>query len=123
MLDQPDRPLHDRRRAAVVDLEVDPDEAGQDRVQAQHPADVGQPPAVDRLVVVADEQDPVRRLGEEQGEPELRPVDVLDLVDEEVGASASPAREQVRVGLEPLDRPEDEVVEVEPARGRDARVS
>ena len=101
MLDQPDGPLDDRRRTAIVDLEVDPPQAGERRVQGQDPADVGQPPAVDRLVVVADEEDPVRRRRQQQREAELRPVDVLDLVDEQVarsGRASAPSR--AGVGLE-----------------------
>ena len=86
VLDESDRPLDDRRRAAVVDLEVDPAQSRQRRVEAQHPPDVGQPPAVDGLVVVTDQQDPVRRRREQQRQPELGPVHVLDLVDQQVGA-------------------------------------
>ena len=48
-----------RARTAIVDLEVDPPQPGQQRLEAEDPADVGQPPAVDRLVVVADEEDAV----------------------------------------------------------------
>ena len=92
---------------------------GQARREAEDPPDVGQPPAVDRLVVVADQEDPVGRRGEQQGEPELRPVDVLDLVDEELAAARAPARQQRRVA--PRARAiarRIEVVEVEPAASR-----
>ena len=59
--------------------------------EAKHAADVGEPPAVDALVVVADEEDAVRGRREQQGEPELCPVDVLDLVDEQLAAAPAPA--------------------------------
>ena len=86
------------RRAAVVDDRGRPAAGPAALVgQAEDPADVGQAPAVDRLVVVADEEDPVRRRGEEQREPELGPVEVLGLVDEQVGAARAPAREDVAV--------------------------
>ena len=104
VLDQADRALDDGRRAAVVDGEVDAPQAGQVGGQAQHPAHVGEAPAVDRLVVVADEEDPVRRRRQQQGEPQLAAVDVLDLVDQQVGAARAPAREQRRVGLEQPQR-------------------
>ncbi len=104
--DEPDRPLHDRPRAAVVrDLRSTRRRPGQRAVQAEDPPDVGQPPAVDRLVVVADEEDPVGRRGEQQGQPELGPIDVLDLVDEEVAAAlAASARGRRRVRLEGCER-------------------
>ena len=122
MLDQPDGPFDDRPRASVVDLEVHPTEAGQSVVEGQDPPDVGQPPAVDRLVVVADEEDPVGRRRQQERQPELRPIDVLDLVDEQlaapVGASgrAAPGR-----ASRTRDRAQDEIVEVEAAaRGHGA---
>ena len=75
-------------RAAVVHHEVDPAEARQRVGEAEDAPDVGESPAVDRLVVVADEEDPVRRRREEQRQPELGPVEVLGLVDEEMRAAA-----------------------------------
>jgi hypothetical protein len=102
VLDEPHGPRKDGRRAAVVDLEVDPSEAGQARRQAQDAPHVGEPPAVDALVVVADEEDPIRRRRQEQGQRQLAPVDVLDLVDQEVGAASPPAAEE---GFVPAERP------------------
>ena len=117
--DEANRPLDDRPRAPVVDLEVDPPEAGQHRVQAEDTTHVGQAPAVDRLVVVADQQDPVRRFGEEQGEAELGAIDVLDLVDEQMARTGTASGRAGPVPLERVDGAEDEVVEVEPAGRRD----
>ena len=102
----------------MVHLEVDASQPGQQRRETEHTADVGEPPAVDALVVVADEEDAVRGRGKQQGEPELRPVDVLDLVDEQLAAAPSPAREEGLVGRQPVDRPQDEIVEVEAASCR-----
>ena len=106
-------------RASVVDLEVDPTQAGQAIVEAEDPADVRESPAVDRLVVVADEEDPVGRRGQQERQPELCPIDVLDLVDEQLPAPRPPARQQRRLALEDGDRAQDEIVEVEPAGRRD----
>ena len=116
VLDQPDRAFQHRGRAAVVRLEVHAAEARQRLVrEAQQAPDVGQPPAVDRLVVVADEEDAVGRRGEQQRKPELRPIEVLGLVDEQVRAPVAPRGEQGRVALEQPQRPGDQVVEVEAA--------
>ena len=90
--DEAHRALDDRYRAAVVDGQVHPPQAWQRCAKVEHPPDVGQPPAVDRLVVVADEEDPVRRRREQEGEPQLGAVDVLDLVDEQVGTGRATAR-------------------------------
>ncbi len=50
---------------------------------------------------------------EEQGEPELAPVDVLDLVDQQVRTGDVPAGEDGRLGLEQPHGAGDEIVEVE----------
>ena len=56
------------------------------------------------------------RCGQQQRQPELHSIDVLHLVDEQLAAAFAPARKQAVVVLERLDRAQDEVVEVEPAR-------
>ena len=117
-LDQADGSLHDLARAAVVHFEVDTAEAGQVLDEAQDPPDVGEPPAVDRLVVVADQKDAVGGRRQQQCQTELCSVDVLDLIDEELPAVTAPAGEQGRVRFEPLDGAQDEIVEIEaPGRG------
>jgi hypothetical protein len=88
-------------------------EPGQRGREAEHTTHVGQAPAVDRLVVVADEEDPVGRRGEEQRQVELRAVEVLRLVDEEVRARGAPSDEQGWGLAQPVERPTDQVVEVE----------
>ena len=107
----------------MVHLKVDASQPGQDGGETEHAADVGEPPAVDALVVVADEEDPIGGRRKQQGELELRPVDVLDLVDKQLAAARAPAGEERLVGRQHLDRPQDEVVEVEAAgRGDGALV-
>ena len=49
--------LDDRPRTAVVRHEVDPPQSGERAGEIEHTPHVGQPPRVDRLVVVADEED------------------------------------------------------------------
>ena len=48
------------------------------------PPDIGQSPAIDGLVVVADQEDPIGRRGEQQRHAQLRSVHVLDLVNEQL---------------------------------------
>ncbi len=112
MLHEADRPGQHGCGASIVDRQVDAPEAGQGRRKAQDPAHVGQPPAVDALVVVADEEDAVRRGCQEQRQPELARVHVLDLVDEQVRAARPPAGEKRRLRLQDPQRPCDQVVEV-----------
>ena len=119
VLDEPDRALDDRARTAVVDLEIDPPQTGQERLEPEDPTDIGQPPAVDRLVVVADEADVVRRGRQQQREVELQPVDVLRLVDQQRRRPRPPAGEQHRIGRETPDSPDHQVVEVDAARRLD----
>ena len=116
MGDEPDGALDDRRRTAVVHLQVNTSQPGKHGGETEDTADVGEPPAVDALVVVADEEDAIRGRRKQQGEPELRPIDILDLVDEQLAAASPPAGEERLVGRQHVDRPQDEVVEVEAAR-------
>ena len=124
VLDQPDRPRDDRPRAAVVRLEVDAPQPGQRGRQAQDASHVGQPPAVDRLVVVADEEHVVRRArrgaarapaGSGRG-PAPRPR----------AACARRARQRARrraSACRQRERPDHEVVEVDAAGLRGPRRS
>ena len=98
VLDEPDRAVEHGRGTAVVRLEVDARQAGQGFVgEAQEAANVGEAPAVDRLVVVADEEDPVVGRREQERQPELRPIEVLRLVDEQMPAARAPCREHCGV--------------------------
>ena len=115
VLHEPDRARHDRSRAAVVGRQIDPAEPGQRAREAEHASHVGETPAIDRLVVVADEEDAVRRLREQQCELQLRPVEVLCLVDQQLGAAGTPARQGRSVVLEQPQRTDHEVVEVDAA--------
>jgi hypothetical protein len=113
MLDEPHGAPDHRRRATVVGLQVHPPQAGQAARQAQDAAHVREAPGVDRLVVVADQEDVPRRLTEEQRQVELRAVDVLDLVDEQRRAPCPPPVEERGVAPQELERAGDQVVEVQ----------
>ena len=63
---------------------------GKRRIQREDATHVGQAPTVDRLVVVAHEEDPMGRCREQERQTELRAVDVLDLVDKQMGAMVAP---------------------------------
>ena len=81
--------------------------------ETEDPTDVGQAPAVDRLIVVADEEDPVRRRCQRERKLELHLVDILDFVDQKVGAVTAPAREQEVVRPKRAHCADHQVVEVE----------
>ncbi|HEX7472874.1 MAG TPA: hypothetical protein VF323_07310, partial [Candidatus Limnocylindrales bacterium] len=104
---------HDRSRATVVRDEVHAPESGQRARELEDAPYVGQPPAVDRLVVVPHEEDPVGRCGEQEGEAELAAIDVLDLVDEQVRARDAPAGEDGGLCLQDAQGAGHEIVEVE----------
>ena len=115
MLDQPHGSLHDRSRAAVVGDEVDATQSGQSRREADHPAHVGEPPGIDRLVIVAHQEDVVLGRREDQGQLQLGPVQVLHLVHQQRPAARAPALEQERVGEKADQRSPYEIVEVQRA--------
>ena len=112
--------LEDARRRAVVALERDDPRAGKVRVEAEDVLDLRPPPAVDRLVLVPDRAERVGRLAEQPDQRVLRAVGVLVLVDEQVPDAPPLGGEQRRVLAQQAHGPDDQVVEVEGARGRRA---
>jgi hypothetical protein len=66
VLDETDGSVDDHPRAAVVHFEVHAAEAGQRVRETEDATNIREAPAVDRLVVVADEEDPVRRCREHE---------------------------------------------------------
>ena len=99
--------------------EVVPPESGQALGQPEDPPHVGQPPAVDRLVVVADEEDPVPGAASRSASPSC---DRSTSWTSSTRSSRHAARQRVEkrgVGLERRQRPGDEVVEVEPTGRRE----
>ena len=123
MLDQPHCPLEDRRGAPVVGLEVHARQVGQGLVcEAEEPPDVREAPAVDGLIVVADQEDPIRWRCQQEREPQLRAIQVLRLVHEEVSAPLAPRRKHRGVPLQEAECPRNQVVEVEAAAAPDLRL-
>ncbi len=115
-------PVQDDGRTSVVHLQVDPAEARERGLrETQQATDVGKPPTVDGLVVVADQEDAVRGRGQEQCHAQLGSVQVLRLVDEQLTASGAPSLEDVGVPFQQPQRPGNQVVEVEPTPGGDLR--
>jgi hypothetical protein len=82
--------LHDGAWATVVGHEIDPAQAREGRRKVEHAPDVGKPPGVDRLIVVAHEEDVPAVAGQGKSELELASIDVLDLVDEQGPAPVLP---------------------------------
>ena len=115
VLHQPCRPTHHLRRAAIVGRQVDPSQPGQPCCEVEDPSDVGQPPGVDRLVVVADEEDVARLPGQQQRQLQLGPVEVLRLVHEQHPRPLAPQRQRGRVARAGPA--------VHPPRGRPGRAS
>ena len=108
--------VEDQLRRAVVPLELHDRRVGVVALEVEDVPDVGAAPAVDRLVVVADDREVAVLRGERPDPQVLRPVRVLVLVDVEVAPAILVAREDVGRLVEEPDRLEEEVVEVERAR-------
>ena len=70
-------------------------------------------PAVDRLVVVADDGEVAAGAGQQRDEPVLDGVGVLELVDQDVAAALAPALEDLRELPEELERENQQIVEVD----------
>ena len=116
-LDDPQRGLHDPPARAVVLLELHHLGLGEVFPEAADVADVGAAPAVDGLVVVADDAEVAVLLGERAEEAVLRGVRVLELVDQDVVEAAT---DGVLLGLlavfEDAEDVENEVLEVDGVR-------
>ena len=112
--------VEDQLRRAVVALELDDRRVGVVPLEVEDVPDVGATPAVDRLVVVADDRE-VAVLRRERPDPQiLRPVRVLVLVDVEVAPPILVPGQRLGRLVEQPDGLEQEVVEVERARALEA---
>ena len=123
--------VEDRRERAVVPAQDDRAGAAVPVPELEDVADRGAPEAVDRLVVVADDRHVAMPLREQRHELRLRPVRVLELVDEDVPvARLERLARRGRLAQE-LERQRDLVAEVDRAvlaqqrrcTGRNARAS
>ena len=107
--------VEDQLGRAVVPLQLHDGRVRVVPLEVEDVADVGAAPAIDRLVVVADDGE-VAVFRRQRPDPQvLRPVRVLVLVDVEVAPSILVPGEDLRRPVEQLDRLEQEVVEIERA--------
>lgn len=75
-----------------------------------------------RLVVVAHDEEVVLRRRQPPDQPQLRRVDVLELIHEDVREAALPAIAEARILVEQTGGADDEIIEVQPAaRGKERR--
>ena len=93
-------------------LQQDGGGVGEGLLELQDVADVGAPPAVDRLVRVADHADVAVLAPEQHDELVLGPVGVLVLVDQDVAEPLLVGRPHVVAALQQVDRHHQQVVEV-----------
>ncbi|MFN8630348.1 MAG: hypothetical protein U0838_08500 [Chloroflexota bacterium] len=115
VLHEAHRPGHDRRRTAVVGLEVQAPQPGQRGRQVEHAPHVGKPPAIHGLIVVADEECIAPLACQQHREVQLRAVQVLRLVHQQRRAPGAPPHQRRLVALEQPKRAQHEVVEVQRA--------
>ena len=109
------RDLQDGRIRAIVLLEADDPSAGKNVLKLEDVPHFRPAPAVDRLVVVADDAERAVRPHERFGQRELRAVGVLVFVDLHVIEAALVASQHVRKLLEQAMREQEQVVEVDAA--------
>ena len=105
--------LEDGVGGAVVLFESDDLGAGEEVFEVEDIAEVGASPAVDGLVVVADDADIGVRSGEHDHESELYGVGVLVFVDEDVAALFAVGLEDIGAEVPEFDGESEEVIEVD----------
>ena len=108
--------VEDELGAPVVLLELDDDGVRVVALEVEDVPDVRPAPAVDRLVVVADDREVAVLRGERLDPQVLRPVRVLVLVDVQVAPAILVAGSTSGASVEEPDGGEQQVVEVEGAR-------
>ena len=98
---------------AVVLLQLDHRGVGEVVLEAEDVADVGSPPRVHRLVVVADHRHLPVLLGEQLDQHVLGPVGVLVLVHQDVAEEVAVVGQPLGEELQDVDRAHEQVVEVQ----------
>ena len=111
--DQPPGDRDDGSGAAVVGGQLNAPRAGVERLEAQDPTHVGEPPGVDGLVVIAHHEQVALRLGQQSHQAQLCRIHVLELVHAQVRETVLPAQAEARVRLHRIGRPDHQVVEVD----------
>ena len=97
----------------VVALQPDDLGAGEDRLELEDVADVGPPPSIDALIVVAHHHEVAVRTRQQVQQPELGMVGVLVFVHQQEGESVRVPVQDVGTGLQQLHRLHQQIVEVE----------
>ena len=110
--DQRVRRAQDAHRGAVILLELHHLQRREVLRQLRQIVERSAAPAVDRLVVVADDGERRAFADEQLDEPVLRRIGVLVLVDEQVAAALAPLRRRRLVRRQEPDRQRDQVVEI-----------
>ena len=113
LLDEPVGCGDDLGRGAVVLLELDHPGTRPAAGEVEDVGDLGAPPGVDRLVVIADHADARVVAGEGREDPFLDAAGVLILVDEEVVEPAGLGAANLLVGCEEFVDEQKQVVEVD----------
>ena len=104
----------------MVRLEVHASQARQLGGETEDPPHISQAPGVDGLVVIAHEEDVAALTGQQHGQIQLCPVEVLGLIHEEHRGPSAPAPQERRIVDERWQRPSHEIVEVEGSPGGQA---
>ena len=100
------------RSRAIILFETDDLRAGEVMLEAEDVGDLGAAPAVDRLIVVADDAKVAARLGEQLQPFVLGLVRVLIFVDEDVAEAVAISVEDVRLGPEDHQHMQQQVAEI-----------
>ena len=107
------RGVEDHLGRPVVLLELDDHRVREIAIEVEQVARLGAAPRVDRLVVVPDDGEVARRLGEPAHEVVLDAVGVLELVDQDVAEPDARAIRARDLGLPPGQHLQQQVVEVD----------
>src|SRR5690606_6591820 len=107
------RGIQDRRRGAVVLLEPDDARAGEIALEVLQILDARAAPAVDRLIVVADDERDTALAGDEAEPAVLNRVRVLELVDEEMLEAGSIVLEEIGALRQEFERAEQQLAEID----------
>ncbi len=110
------RHRHDTRGGPVIDLQVDPLRFVKRLLKVENVANVGLPPAIDRLIRIADHEKVLMPLGKRLYQHVLHAVGVLVLVDQNVVKALLIAFEQPRFGFEKPERQDEQIVEIDRVR-------
>ena len=110
--DQRGRAGEDLRRRPVVLFQPHDPGAREVLLETQDVADLGAPPAVDRLVVVAHAADVASLLGQKPQPQILRDIGVLIFVDQDVAKARAIDIENVDMGGENVDAVQQEIAEI-----------